>query len=122
MLIPPEKRMQCLKRAKAGHTVISCCRCRFTYTEDANYCPHPPPPHPPQSVKGLAGSYAERTCWELLDNTTDNQIIRLDVGIGCYILSANDQIILNFIKHYSISSHWTSRWGTGIIDYMTIVN
>uniref|UniRef100_A0A671V0L7 Transcobalamin-like C-terminal domain-containing protein n=1 Tax=Sparus aurata TaxID=8175 RepID=A0A671V0L7_SPAAU len=62
----------------------------FTYKEDPNYGPFL------QSVNGLAGSNEERTYWELLVNTTNNEIIRPDVGIGCYIPNDNDQIILNY--------------------------
>ncbi|XP_070685938.1 cobalamin binding intrinsic factor-like [Pempheris klunzingeri] len=65
----------------------------FTYTEDPNYGPFL------ESVNGLAGSPAERTYWELLVSTTGNQIIRPDVGIGCYIPSANEQIILNYNEY-----------------------
>ncbi|XP_051253734.1 transcobalamin-1 [Dicentrarchus labrax] len=65
----------------------------FTYTEDPNYGPYL------QSVNGLAGCTEQRTYWELLVKKKNNQVIRPDVGIGCYIPSANDQIILNFNKY-----------------------
>ncbi|KAK5869044.1 hypothetical protein PBY51_010007 [Eleginops maclovinus] len=65
---------------------------QFTYTEDANYGPYL------QSVNDLEGSTEDRTYWELLVNK-GNETIRPDVGIGCYIPSENDQIILNFNKY-----------------------
>ncbi|XP_035535686.1 transcobalamin-1-like [Morone saxatilis] len=65
----------------------------FTYTEDPNYGPFL------QSVNGLPGGKQNRTYWELLVNTTKNPIIRPDVGIGCYIPNANDQIILKYTKY-----------------------
>ncbi|XP_034556211.1 transcobalamin-1-like [Notolabrus celidotus] len=65
---------------------------KFTYTEDLNYGPYL------ESVNGLAGNDKERTYWELLVKTPDGIIKRPDVGIGCYIPSANEQIILRFSK------------------------
>ncbi|KAJ4935470.1 hypothetical protein JOQ06_017003, partial [Pogonophryne albipinna] len=62
---------------------------RFTYTEDPNYGPYL------QSVNGLNGSTKDRTYWELLVKKA-NETIRLNVGIGAFIPSENDQIILNF--------------------------
>ncbi|XP_023145073.1 transcobalamin-1-like [Amphiprion ocellaris] len=62
----------------------------FTYTEDPNYGPFL------QSVNGLAGSAEERTYWQLLVKKPNNSIIIPDVGIGCYIPAANDQIILKY--------------------------
>ncbi|XP_033968880.1 transcobalamin-1-like isoform X1 [Trematomus bernacchii] len=62
---------------------------RFTYTEDPNYGPYL------QSVNGLKGSTKDRTYWELLVKKA-NETIRLNVGIGAFIPSENDQIILNF--------------------------
>uniref|UniRef100_A0A674MGS6 Transcobalamin-1-like n=1 Tax=Takifugu rubripes TaxID=31033 RepID=A0A674MGS6_TAKRU len=64
----------------------------FTYTEDPNYGPYL------ESVNGLAGSDKDRTYWELLVRTPDGQLIRPDVGIGCYIPNPNEKIILNFTK------------------------
>ncbi|XP_029302718.1 transcobalamin-1-like [Cottoperca gobio] len=61
----------------------------FTYTEDPNYGPFL------QSVNGLAGSTNERTYWELLVKN-ENNTIRPNVGIGCYIPSTNDEIILKY--------------------------
>ncbi|XP_073346720.1 transcobalamin-1-like [Pagrus major] len=65
----------------------------FTYTEDPNYGPFL------QSVNGLHGSQEKRTYWELLVKKTDGQIIRPDVGIGCYIPNKYEQIILNYNKY-----------------------
>uniref|UniRef100_A0A3B4V788 Transcobalamin-like C-terminal domain-containing protein n=1 Tax=Seriola dumerili TaxID=41447 RepID=A0A3B4V788_SERDU len=62
----------------------------FTYTEDPNYGPFL------QSVNGVAGSTEEHTYWELLVQSPEGQIIRPDVGIGCYIPKANEKIILRF--------------------------
>ncbi|XP_051253735.1 transcobalamin-1-like [Dicentrarchus labrax] len=65
---------------------------KFTYTENPNYGPYL------ESVNGLAGNDKDHTYWELLVNTQDGKIIRPNVGIGCYIPSANEKIILNFTK------------------------
>ncbi|XP_020500527.1 transcobalamin beta a isoform X1 [Labrus bergylta] len=65
---------------------------KFTYTEDPNYGPYL------ESVNGVAGNDKERTYWELLVKTPDGEIKRPDVGVGCYIPSANEQIILKFSK------------------------
>ncbi|XP_033953902.1 variable charge X-linked protein 3B-like [Pseudochaenichthys georgianus] len=65
---------------------------RFTYTEDPTYGPYL------QSVNGLKGNTKDRTYWELLVKKA-NETIRLNVGIGAFIPSENDQIILNF-KEY----------------------
>ncbi|XP_071771704.1 transcobalamin-1-like [Centroberyx gerrardi] len=65
---------------------------KFTYTEDLNYGPYL------ESVNGLAGNPEEHTYWELLVKTTEGEIIRPDVGIGCYIPKANEQIILKYTK------------------------
>ncbi|XP_035479526.1 transcobalamin-1 isoform X1 [Scophthalmus maximus] len=65
---------------------------KFTYTEDPNYGPYL------KSVNGLAGSDKDRTYWELLVKTPDGKITRPNVGIGCYIPSKNEKIILKFSK------------------------
>lgn len=65
----------------------------FTYTENLNYGPFL------ESVNGLAGNSEERTYWELLVQKPNSTVIRPDVGIGCYIPSANDKIILNFNRY-----------------------
>ncbi|KAG8002288.1 hypothetical protein GBF38_012734 [Nibea albiflora] len=65
---------------------------KFTYTEDPNYGPYL------ESVNGVAGNDKDHTYWELLVKTQDGKIIRPDVGIGCYIPSANEQIVLKFTK------------------------
>ncbi|KAM8767918.1 cobalamin binding intrinsic factor-like [Acanthopagrus schlegelii] len=65
---------------------------RFTYTEDPNYGPYL------ESVNGVAGNDKNRTYWELLVETPDGKTIRPDVGIGCYIPSANEKIILKFAR------------------------
>uniref|UniRef100_A0A3Q1GLT0 Transcobalamin-like C-terminal domain-containing protein n=1 Tax=Acanthochromis polyacanthus TaxID=80966 RepID=A0A3Q1GLT0_9TELE len=64
----------------------------FTYSLDQNYGPFL------QSVNGLSGSTEERTYWQLKVKKPNNSTIIPDVGIGCYIPAANDQIILNYTK------------------------
>ncbi|XP_056297301.1 cobalamin binding intrinsic factor-like [Pseudoliparis swirei] len=66
---------------------------RFKYTEDVNYGPFL------ESVNGLAGCHDHRTYWELLVQKPNSHAIPLNVGIGCYIPSAGDVIILNFTKY-----------------------
>ncbi|KAK9520297.1 hypothetical protein VZT92_020193 [Zoarces viviparus] len=65
---------------------------KFTYTEHPDYGPYL------QSVNGVAGIDADHTYWELLVETPDGKTIRPDVGIGCYIPSAHQRIILRFTK------------------------
>ncbi|KAF6716873.1 hypothetical protein FQA47_010466 [Oryzias melastigma] len=65
---------------------------KFTYIEDPNYGPYL------ESVNGLAGKDADQTHWELLVMKPDGSITRPDVGIGCYVPSANEKIIFNFTK------------------------
>ncbi|TKS88071.1 Gastric intrinsic factor [Collichthys lucidus] len=65
----------------------------FTYSEHPDYGPFL------ESVNGLAGNFSERTYWELLVKKTNNHTIRPDVGIGCYIPNANEQIILKYNKY-----------------------
>ncbi|KAL6104988.1 uncharacterized protein ACO6RY_06610 [Pungitius sinensis] len=66
---------------------------RFKYTEDPNYGPFL------TSVNGVTGSPKKRTYWELLVKKAGGQIVRPDVGIGCYIPMANEEIILKFNKY-----------------------
>ncbi|KAF6716809.1 hypothetical protein FQA47_021050 [Oryzias melastigma] len=61
---------------------------KFTYIVDLNYGPFL------ESVNGVAGK--GNTYWELLVKKPGGSTIKPDVGIGCYIPSANDQIIFNF--------------------------
>uniref|UniRef100_A0A672IBT1 Transcobalamin-1-like n=1 Tax=Salarias fasciatus TaxID=181472 RepID=A0A672IBT1_SALFA len=63
---------------------------RFTYTEDPDYGPYL------ESVNGLARNDDDRTYWELLVKMTNGTIVRTNAGIGCYIPSENEQVILNF--------------------------
>uniref|UniRef100_A0A8C3A1X3 DUF4430 domain-containing protein n=1 Tax=Cyclopterus lumpus TaxID=8103 RepID=A0A8C3A1X3_CYCLU len=65
---------------------------KFSYTKDPNFGPYL------ESVNGVAGNDADHTYWELLVQTPGGKTIRPDVGIGCYIPSAREQIILRFIK------------------------
>uniref|UniRef100_A0A672IBU4 Uncharacterized protein n=1 Tax=Salarias fasciatus TaxID=181472 RepID=A0A672IBU4_SALFA len=65
---------------------------KFTYTEDPDYGPYL------ESVNGLAGNDEDHTYWELLVKKPDGTTVRPDVGIGCYIPSENEQIILNFTR------------------------
>uniref|UniRef100_UPI0037E73F92 transcobalamin-1-like n=1 Tax=Semicossyphus pulcher TaxID=241346 RepID=UPI0037E73F92 len=62
----------------------------FYYTEDPNYGPFL------VCVNGQCGCTAGRTYWELLVIKENNELIRPDVGIGCYIPCANETIILNY--------------------------
>ncbi|CAJ1065984.1 transcobalamin-1-like [Xyrichtys novacula] len=64
---------------------------KFTYTEDPNYGPSL------ESVNGVAGNDKDQTYWQLLVMRPDGEF-RPDVGIGCYIPSANEKIILRFSK------------------------
>ncbi|KAM9852809.1 cobalamin binding intrinsic factor-like [Aulostomus maculatus] len=65
---------------------------KFTFSNDPNYGPYL------ESVNGVAGNDEDHTYWQLLVKKADGKIIAPDVGIGCYIPSANEQIILKFTK------------------------
>ncbi|XP_040025401.2 uncharacterized protein LOC120813816 isoform X1 [Gasterosteus aculeatus] len=65
----------------------------FKYIEDSNYGPFL------TSVNGLAGCPMMRTYWELLVKKASGRVFRPDVGIGCYIPMADEEIILNFNKY-----------------------
>uniref|UniRef100_A0A672IGD2 DUF4430 domain-containing protein n=1 Tax=Salarias fasciatus TaxID=181472 RepID=A0A672IGD2_SALFA len=65
---------------------------RFTYTENQDYGPYL------ESVNGLARNDDDRTYWELLVKMTNGRIVRTEAGIGCYIPSENEQVILNFTR------------------------
>ncbi|KAM4625262.1 transcobalamin-1-like [Polymixia lowei] len=64
----------------------------FTYIDNLDYGPYL------VSVNGVAGSPTSKTYWELLVKKASGEIIRPDVGIGCYITEPNEQIILKFTK------------------------
>ncbi|XP_068565493.1 cobalamin binding intrinsic factor-like [Cebidichthys violaceus] len=74
-----------MRRLQASNVGFS-----FTYSEDSNYGPFL------ESVNGLDRCSHDRTYWELL---VKNGTVMADVGIGCYIPSANKTIVLNF-KQY----------------------
>ncbi|XP_033833439.1 transcobalamin beta a isoform X2 [Periophthalmus magnuspinnatus] len=65
---------------------------KFTFEENLNFGPFL------VSVNGLAGDPEDHTYWELLVKTPTGDTLRLDVGIGCYVPKAHEQIILNFNK------------------------
>ncbi|XP_047450547.1 transcobalamin-1-like isoform X3 [Mugil cephalus] len=65
---------------------------KFTYTKYPDLGPYL------ESVNGVAGNPAEHTYWELLSQKEGGKVVPLDVGIGCYIPSKNEKIILNFTK------------------------
>ncbi|CAL9684267.1 unnamed protein product [Knipowitschia caucasica] len=68
----------------------------FTYTEDPNYGPFL------QSVNGLHGNFSQETYWMLQVKLANGTTITPNVGIGCYIPNANDEIIF---KYTSYASH-----------------
>ncbi|KAI1893786.1 hypothetical protein AGOR_G00127250 [Albula goreensis] len=63
---------------------------KFTFTEDRNYGPYL------VSVNGVAGNNEDHTYWELLAESANGTIIRPDVGIGCFIPSPNQHVILKY--------------------------
>jgi len=64
----------------------------FTYSVNMDYGPFL------ESVNGLAGNATEHTYWQLLVKKMDGKITPPDVGIGCYIPFANQQVYLKFTK------------------------
>ncbi|KAK7883190.1 hypothetical protein WMY93_029364 [Mugilogobius chulae] len=65
----------------------------FTYSEHPDYGPFV------ESVNGLAGDFSQRTYWQLKIRKPDGTIILADVGVGCYLPTFNDEIILNFTTY-----------------------
>ncbi|XP_075993258.1 cobalamin binding intrinsic factor-like [Genypterus blacodes] len=65
---------------------------KFTYTENLDYGPYL------ESVNGVAGNAEDHTYWALLVKKENGTVTWSNVGIGCYIPQANDQITLNFTK------------------------
>ncbi|TNN34681.1 hypothetical protein EYF80_055157 [Liparis tanakae] len=65
---------------------------RFEFSDDEDYGPYL------LSVNGVSGSEADRTYWELLVQTPGGELTRPAVGIGCYIPTAGERIILRFTK------------------------
>ncbi|KAK5869045.1 hypothetical protein PBY51_010008 [Eleginops maclovinus] len=65
---------------------------KFTYSDNPNFGPYL------ESVNGVAGNDTQHTYWKLQVKTADGKVITPDVGIGCYIPKANEQIILTFSK------------------------
>ncbi len=121
----------------AGTDCSSICSCRFTYSEDQNYGPYL------ESVNGVAGNDKDQTYWQLLKEAQDGTVTELDVGkytmkmfislkilqciklqytiwiffagIGCYIPSANETIILKFTKYWRFSSRPTLTCDSGSV-------
>ncbi|XP_077597199.1 cobalamin binding intrinsic factor-like [Stigmatopora nigra] len=61
----------------------------FTMKEDPNYGLFL------ESVNGVAGNPRDQTYWEILSENY-GEYKHLDVGIGCYIPSENEHIVLRF--------------------------
>lgn len=68
----------------------------FTTSESSDYGPFL------ESVNGLYGNFSQRTYWQLKVQKPDGSVIIPDVGIGCYIPTANDVIILNYTKYCKV--------------------
>lgn len=120
--------------------VIFCCALRFTYTEDPNYglflqsvnglagsfethtywelLVKTPKgkiirPNVGEYVKKLficLSQYTQHQKLSFLLSLLLNLWIFLFAGIGCYIPSANEQIILKYNKYWRITSHSASVW------------
>ncbi|XP_057676793.1 transcobalamin-1-like isoform X2 [Corythoichthys intestinalis] len=61
----------------------------FTMKEDPNYGLFL------ESVNGVFGNDRDKTYWEILSENS-GEYKRLDVGIGCYVPSENEHIVLRF--------------------------
>ncbi|KAK7883191.1 hypothetical protein WMY93_029365 [Mugilogobius chulae] len=74
--------MRRLQNANAGFT--------FTTKDDLNFGPLL------ESVNGLFGSTENHTYWKILVKTPQGEPVRLDVGVGCFLPKAQDQIIFQY--------------------------
>ncbi|XP_056297159.1 uncharacterized protein LOC130210703 [Pseudoliparis swirei] len=76
-----------LKRLRASNAGFT-----FQFSDDENYGPYL------LSVNDVSSSEVDRTYWELLVQTLGGEPTRPAVGIGCYIPTAGERIILRFTK------------------------